>query len=378
MNQLAERKKILAQHGAGEELFEELLVYNANAFVPLADGPPKFPMGSEAHVAHWRAYYEQADGNVFGAMSAGIPQLNFPIREGLSETSYYRDITRKGTLFHDCEHATGLGLAHPEKVSLTFVQSAAGEIPVLTIPHRGDFVRLVQAIRWRGEPAEIPNSMGACTVVGFNNWDRIHRYRMQWQDENPEGAFWSEGFPAFAKKKSNFVDCFILLSHGPYSNVPASELGLKEQEWLDYSDIIRREHEVTHYFTRRAFSSMRNNIIDEILADYMGIVAANGSFRADWMLAFLGLSNFPEYRQGRRLENYCRELSEPAFKVITSLVHAAVTNLEKFDQTHREALSKDGSTTQLLMALTRFTLEELAAGDAAARLFAYWQQPSPV
>ena len=169
-----------------------------------------------------------------------------------------------------------------------------------------------------------------------------------------------------------------MLSHGPYSSVPAEELGLDQQEWLDYSYIIRREHEVTHYFTRRAFSSMRNNIIDEILADYMGIVAAHGSFRADWMLAFLGLSNFPEYQQGQRLENYCTELSKPAFKVITSLVHAAVMNLEKFDKTHREALSQPGATTQLLMALTRFTLEELAADDATTRLLEYWQQPSVV
>lgn len=74
---------------------------------------------------------------------------------------------------------------------------------------------------------------------------------------------------------------FIILSDGFYSAVQASELGLSSEEWKEASLIIRREHEYAHYFTRRVFSSMRNNMLDELIADYMGITQAMGTYRAE-------------------------------------------------------------------------------------------------
>jgi AraC-like DNA-binding protein len=81
-------------------------------------------------------------------------------------------------------------------------------------------------------------------------------------------------------------------------------MGLDEQEWLQLSLIIRLEHECIHYLTSRLFNLMRNNLLDELIADYGGIVAACGYYRADWFLRFLGLESFPDYRAGGRLENY--------------------------------------------------------------------------
>ena len=64
------------------------------------------------------------------------------------------------------------------------------------------------------------------------------------------------------------------------------------------------EHECAHYLTKRVTGSMSNNLLDELLADYVGIVAAAGTYRGDWALEFLGLEDYPAYRNGARLQNY--------------------------------------------------------------------------
>jgi hypothetical protein len=53
----------------------------------------------------------------------------------------------------------------------------AGRVPVPVAGDRSDFVSLVQAFAERNEPAPVPESMGACIVKGFNNWDRIATFR---------------------------------------------------------------------------------------------------------------------------------------------------------------------------------------------------------
>jgi hypothetical protein len=163
------------------------------------------------------------------------------------------------------------------------------------------------------------------------------------------------------------------LSDGSYSNVSASDMGLSEAEWRRVSLAIRRDHEAAHYFTRRVFASMRNNLIDELIADYMGIVAAAGHFRANWFLRFMGLESFPTYRQGGRLQNYRGQpsLSEGAFKVLQALVKSAAENLERFDANHASELIERAS---MLIALTYLTLEEIASEEAEVRLQQVWRQ----
>ena len=81
-----------------------------------------------------------------------------------------------------------------------------------------------------------------------------------------------------------YQDRFLILSTGPYSNVAAREVGLSDSRWRETSTAIRLEHECTHYFTLRVFGSMRNNLLDELIADFMGITAADGRYRSDWFL----------------------------------------------------------------------------------------------
>jgi hypothetical protein len=141
---------------------------------------------------------------------------------------------------------------------------------------------------------------------------------------------------------------------------------LEEQEWLRLSLAIRREHECTHYFTRHVFSSMRNNLLDELIADYMGVTASAGRFRSGWLLWFFGLESFPIYREGARLQNYRGNppLSDRAFAVLQKLVVATAANLEIFDRLQIPEFQHARWRPALMKVLTQLTVEELASKEA--------------
>lgn len=110
---------------------------------------------------------------------------------------------------------------------------------------------------------------------------------------------------------------------------------------------------------------MRNNILDEILADYVGINYACGRYRSDWFLRFMGIEEGAEYKKGGRLENYTRGLSVEAFGVICRLVRGAALNLEQFDA---DLDKRQDEPYKVLTALSFFTVEELATEPAVNRL----------
>ena len=107
---------------------------------------------------------------------------------------------------------------------------------------------------------------------------------------------------------------------------------------------------------------MRNNLLDELIADYRGIVAAIGKYRADWFLHFIGLESFPNYREGGRLQNYRGEppLSEGSFKILQALVIRAAKNLEDFDKQFSHCSRALTDQVAILLTLSKLTLEELA------------------
>ncbi|MEH2072563.1 MAG: hypothetical protein V7K47_31180 [Nostoc sp.] len=385
MNQQEFRASILASYGANPQQTQELLAYNQNVFDHTSlKVPLKFPLPSEPHIAAWEEYATTGkDIGAFEALRRVLVQLRFPILEGISQTEAYRSATRKGVSVDGMGEATNLLLKQPEKLQLTVHQSLAGAIPVLLTGNREDFVSLVQALTMRNEPSLVPASMGACIITGFNNWDRIHRYRQQWQQNSPNCSEveWTAEFKRLIPQKELYQDRFIILSDGDYSDVSASDIGLSKKEWQRLSVTIRLEHECTHYLTRRLFNSMRNNLLDELIADYRGIVAAIGHYRADWFLRFLGLESFPDYREGGRLQNYRGQppLSDGAFKILQILVKNAAENLQHFDalngdldQTHtttsHQLTDKFNRQTLISMALTCLTLEELASEEANLRI----------
>ncbi len=366
MNHLQLRTNVLADCGANNSEMEELLAYNKNMFdhTKLRE-LPAFPPSQEAHIAAWEQYVAEAEiVGTYAVLKQRLVQFKFPILAGISETNNYHAATRQGRVIE--AEKTGLIFTAPEKLQLQLHQTLAGSIPVLISGNREDFVTLVQALTKRNEPQPIPDSMGACIVGGYNNWDRVYQYRKQWATQKGKNleTDWNYEFKRLIEQKELYQDRFIILSPGAYSNVAASELGITELKWQQMSLKIRLEHESTHYLTRRFFGSMRNNLLDELIADYRGIVAALGYYRADWFLYFLGLES-PDYREGGRLQNYRGEppLSNGAFRILQILVKAAAKNIECFDQQFLQirTLSQQVST---LIALTTLTLEELASTSA--------------
>jgi hypothetical protein len=370
-----QRMDLLASYDATGSEIEELLAYDRNAFDRHgANTPPVLPLPAEPHVAAWERYaLEAAQDGAFAALRRRLVQLRFPIREGISQTDAYRAATLRGMPTEGMTEASGLVLARPDELRLIVHPSPAGPIPVLIPGDRADFVTLVRALRMRNEPVPVPGSMGACMVAGLNNWDRIREYRRRWEAESDDSSEdgWQREFRRLVPRKELYQDRFLIISDGPYSNVAASEIGFSEQEWRRASATIRLEHECTHYFTLRVLGSMRNNLLDELIADYEGITAAAGRYRADWFLRFMGLESFPAYREGGRLQNYRGQppLSEGAFRVLQRLVKDAAENLRRLeaDPTYSPPRRPDERAGTLL-ALTGFRLEELADPEAPDRI----------
>ena len=374
INQQLFRTHVLTCFQATAAQVEELLIYNQNVFNHSAlTHPIKFPLPPESHVAAWKGYaFAARDLGAFEVLKHVVVQFRFPIQEGISQTEAYRAATRKGAEVCSMAEASGLVLQQPQKLKIILHQSLAGTIPVLLTGNREDFISLVQALTMRNEPQPVPDSMGACIVSGFNNWDRIRSLHQKWLTENSASSetAWAKEFQRLILQKDLYQDKFIILSDGPYSNVSATDMGIEEHQWQRLSLTIRLEHECTHYFTRRLFNSMRNNILDELIADYRGIVAATGYYRADWFLRFLGLESFPQYREGGRLQNYRNKppLSDGAFQILQALVKAAAENLQRFHAKYACKLTDTNVQPLMLIALTYLTLEELASQEAQLRI----------
>jgi hypothetical protein len=221
-------------------------------------------------------------------------------------------------------------LSNPEALTMQLHATAAGRIPVIATSWRPDFEILVHVLTRRAATNPVPASMGASMV-------------------------------SRRRQGETFATRFILVSHGPYSGVPAARVGLDGERWRALSLTIRIEHECAHYFTRRVLGSMTNALLDELIADYAGIVAATGAFRADWFLEFMR----------DRLANYrgSPPLSDGAFGVLRSLVRDAAVNVQRFD----DDLPADRSMrvrVAAVLALATLSVEELADTDAPERLAA--------
>lgn len=373
MNKQEFRRSILAVYGASDEEATELLAYN-QSIADCGGRSERYAVTQlpEPHVATWEEYAALAEASsAFETLKQRLVQFKFPIQAGISQTEAYRHATRKGFSADEMPAATGLVLQQPEQLQLQLYQSLAGAIPILIAGNREDFVTLVRALTLRNEPQPVPLSMGACIVSGFNNWDRIHQYRQHWEAKNYDPtARWIDEFQRILPQKELYQDRFIILSRSFYSNIQAQEIRISKSEWQNLSLIIRLEHECTHYFTRRFFNSMRNNILDELIADYRGIVAAIGHYRADWFLRFIGLESFPQYREGGRLQNYLGQppLCAGAVRILQALIKDAAENLQHFDTDYANKLKTLRGQTLVLISLCSLTLEELASPEASDRI----------
>ena len=273
-----------------------------------------------------------------------------------------KNATRKGIL-PNLTDTNGLQFHSPEKLQLRIQPSTVGAVPVVVTDDRHDFLQLVQAILYRNEPATIAESVGAFMVSGYNNWDRIERQRQRWLMQNPEvdRRLWQLELRRLVQDKTTYQDRFILAYAGDYSGVSAELIGIPAAEWQHKSLEIRIEHELAHYFTMRCFSAFNTHLHDELLADYVGLSAAFGNFKAAHFLRFLGLENRSSFREGGRLTHYVdqRWIEEPVlFSTLARTVTQAAAALEKFD--HTTTLNNRAA---ILAGLATTSLATLAAPD---------------
>lgn len=182
----------------------------------------------------------------------------------------------------------------PERVSFEIYPSVAGRIPIILSENTADFEALVIALAYRGEPRSDIHKIGAMFLFGKTTR-------------------------------------FIILSDKPYSNVPASEMDLREEEWRKKSYMIRREHECAHYYTKRYYGSSRNNLHDELIADFMGYSAAFGTFKASWFTRALGLTG-GNTAEGR-FQVYTSNLSESGTAFLKMLTFRLAETVEKWSGT---------------------------------------------
>ncbi len=314
----------------------------------------EIPPADEPFTEAWEEYIRDIpEKGVLNALRERLVQLNFPVQEGMSTNPNYQAATRRGISATAMQEATGTSLKE-EALKVYLYPTMAGRIPVIQTSNRHDFETLVQVFSHRNQPVAIPPSMGACMIKGYNNWDRVAKYKQKYGEHF--------NFSAMKAHKELYQDVFLILTDTEYSSVPAQMLGLNDDEWRKLSMVIRREHEATHYFTLRFLGSARNHLLDEFIADYMGIVAAAGRYRADWFLCFMGLENYPAFRPGGRLTNYLRDinLSAEAFNELKSWVRNAALNVEVFANKYTEVYSAQGKY-EMLLQLSKTNLIELAA-----------------
>ena len=207
------------------------------------------------------------------------------------------------------------------KITLTFTKTMGGTLPVIFTSNHEDFVMMEALLNGRENPRELPLTVNAFTIPAKN--EKFYRHRV------------------------------ILLNEAPYSNVSADKLGLNADEWLNKSYKLRLRHESAHYETLRLFGGMKNNALDEIIADTLGQIAAFGNFSAARQRLFFGLHGD---RCDGRLQFYCQ-------KVLKDERHLVYENVDKaldiVEQEICKALNENLSERDMLYILAGRSVEKL-------------------
>ena len=271
------------------------------------------------------------------------PQLLLPVEEGISGTEEFRDAVLRGKKV-DRE----LSFSFSEGDSLTYCDTPAGRAEILFLAEREDFVHAYRALGYRCEPADIPASVGAATILGLFNWEKIHAHEAAWLAAG--NTDWPEEFARFTSDKKNYVDTLILLSAGPYSSVPAEWVGLGPEEWIRQSVRIRKYHELTHFVCRRLAPEKKDALRDEIYADCIGLLASFGEYDAHLAEVFLGIES-EAFRQGGRLSHYAEGDIRAAAETAHRWIREASARVAESGWDRRSAEDRTAGIFDLLLKI---------------------------
>lgn len=246
------------------------------------------------------------------------PQILLPVQKGMRETEEYKNVCLRG---QQCNRPITFSKDPEDK--LETVNTPAGDVEVLSLRKRDDFVHMCQCLGNKCEPVEIPDSTGAMALFGLNNWDKVRA------------------------GLDNYKDSFIILSSGNYSNVSNidiknitnGEIDLDEQSWTNKSIIIRKYHELTHFVMRKTYPDDISFIRDELIADCIGLICAFGCFDVRLLKLFLGIEE-DTYRQGGRLQNY-EGGEEKNIPEVLKMIEQLKNKVEKYEKEDVDTIWKN-------------------------------------
>lgn len=199
------------------------------------------------------------------------------------------------------------------------VATPAGPIETLFLQHRRDFETFLQIIGHKSSPVPIARTVGAITYRGLPDWGKVAAARRSYVASG--GDDWRSEFSRLARVPGTFHSELVVISEGPYSNVPAAETPYEPQEWLRISREIRLHHECAHVVCRRTMPDDVLPVWDEVTADVVGLLCATGSYDVALASRFLGVSE--QGFSGGRLEEYLDEEQSVHIDTIAAEVHGA-------------------------------------------------------
>ncbi|EIC21457.1 DUF7005 family protein [Thiorhodovibrio frisius] len=257
----------------------------ANANAPW----PALPLAEPPSMAWWRALLAETDGvSLFDRLRESLPQLCMPQRPGVSQSEEYRHAVLRGLPLHTSLGAEMPGLLAPEQLRLEIAAHFAVTLPVLRTSDREDFLFLTRALAHRCEPVPIAAGVHAQAVGGLIHWGLIRVHGRETRAQ------------------------LILLHEAPYGSVPADRVPGRPSaaHWLALSGVLRLEHELTHLATKALCGEMRLNLLDELIADAMGMLRALGTFSADLFRRCLGVEEDGSAPAHARVWTYVAELEQ--------------------------------------------------------------------
>lgn len=363
IGQIEFRLKILSEVFTDKKKLHKLLEYNRSiSETPMIFINKIFPLEDEPFVCYWEKYIKQikASGS-FLSLNECLLELNFPVRKGISLEAKYLDAIKRGIIQNKEKDKPKVTLVAENKIKVFLYRTYAGRIPVISTCCRSDFSSIVSVFAGRNEPLEIPDSVGAYMISGYNNWERIWSLAADYRQATGK-VITSEEFKKIKGDGSLYKDSFIIICTGFYSGINYLKTAFTEKEWLEKSFKIKIGHECAHYIFNRLFSSMGGRIIHELIADYIGIVSTMGKYDAKSAQLFLGIESYPKIEKTGRFSYYSEHLDEEFIPIQAGLLYKATLNLEKLNCF---LISENDRETcfLILLLLSQFSLEEIVSDE---------------
>ena len=254
------------------------------------------------------------------ALARRFPQLYVAPAEGAQDA--HRAAAGRGIA------PEGANLDHFEgspRDELREVGTPAGPVEVLFLERRRDFETFLQIIGHKSTPEPIARTVGAITYRGLADWGKVADARAAYLASG--GDDWGSEFRRLASQPGAFRSEIVIISEGPYSNVPADETPYEPDEWLRISREIRLHHECAHVVCRRTMPDDVLPIWDEVTADVVGLLCATGRYDTALAARFLGVSE--NGFTGGRLAEYLSEEQFARIDEVAASVYAACERVEQ-------------------------------------------------